>query len=79
MEVRRAAGQAAKNRSLDLPDVVKSPINQGLPEIRRGLAIIRWQAGAILFTYRDERQIAHVQSSEVDERRRGIGVPRADV
>ena len=41
MEVRGARGETSQDWPLDLANVVELAVDQGLAEIRRGLAIVR--------------------------------------
>lgn len=80
VEVRRASGETAQDRSFDFADVVEFPVYKGLAEIARGLAIIRQSTrGRIGFTDRDLRQITYVEPSEIDGRVGWIWIPGSDV
>ena len=64
VEVRRAGGKAAEDRSLELADMCELAVNQGLTEIRGRLAVV---AGLSVhqLAYLDPRQVAHVEPAHI--------------
>src|SRR5262249_60051673 len=80
MEKRRAGGEAAENRSLDLADVVEPAVDQGLPQVCRGLAVPCWlPCVSVLLADFDRREIGHVQAAEIDGRINETEVTGSDV
>src|SRR5665213_1677843 len=60
--------------------MVEISIDECLPQIARGLAIVRHlSSGRICFAHRDARKIADVEPSEVGRRFRGTWIAGTDV
>ena len=67
MEIGRAAGQPAQNRSFNLANMVEPAIDQGLAEIGGGFAVVGPPTlSCVRFAHRDLRQEAQIQASQVD-------------
>ena len=80
VEVRRAGGETAQDRSFDLADMVEFSVDEGLAEIAHSLAIIRRATQfRIVFADGDLRQVTYLESSEIDGRVGWIWIPGSDV
>lgn len=80
MEIGCPPSHTAEDRPFDFADMVELAVDQRLPKVRRGLAVVcRQTRGRVRLAHRDLRQVAQVKPAQADKWTARAGVASANV